>query len=36
MAQRRYVIDYYHDEGAPDGDEMPDLHSETAVKSIKV
>ena len=30
------MIDYYYDDGAVDEDGMPELHSEGAVKSIKV
>lgn len=36
LMQRRYVIDYYYDDGAVDEEGMPKLHSEGAVKSIKV
>eukprot|EP00903_Cladosiphon_okamuranus_P018104 g16661.t1 len=34
--ERRYVIDYYFDDGAEDEEGMPELHAEGAVKSIKV
>lgn len=35
LLQRRYVIDYYYDDGAEDEEGMPALHAEGAVKSIK-